>query len=413
MSNAPRSVAARRHWGDSEEGCAVLHLDMDAFFAAVEVHRRPELRGLPVIVGGGERGVVLSATYEARAFGVRSAMPMAQAVRACPQGIVVNPDMKAYRAASRAVMDILHSVTPQVEQVSVDEAYLDVAGVLKLHGGAVKIAENLRHQINEQLGLTCSVGVSTNKLVAKMASTTIKPDGLLLVPASAVAEFVASLPLRAIPGVGPHTNQRLADWGITTVAQLRDTDLSDLTRIVGQRSAVRLRLNALGKDGRQVDPHTVEKSVSAERTYAADTADRMTQTTTINQLAHECARRLRQGGFKGQTVSLKIKFADFRVVQRSRTVPHYLDTSTDIARIAVELLKEAVSSGDLVRLVGVRVSSLVDNERAFEQPSLFDSEADGVGNPKSARAQHLVDQVTAKYGAKALRSGSATPKPEP
>lgn len=391
----------------------MLHLDMDAFFAAVEVHRRPELRGLPVIVGGGERGVVLSATYEARSFGVRSAMPMAQAIRACPQAIVVKPEMGAYRAASRAVMDILHRVTPQVEQVSVDEAYLDVAGVLKLHGGPVKIAQELRRRISQQLGLTCSVGISTNKLVAKMASTTSKPDGLLLVPASSVGEFVASLPLRAIPGVGPQTNQRLADWGITTVAQLRDTDLADLTRIVGQRSAVRLQLNAQGKDGRTVDPHTVEKSVSAERTYAVDTANRLEQTTTINQLAHECARRLRDGGFKGQTVSVKIKFADFRVVQRSRTVPHYLDTAADIARIAVELLEEAVTGGTLVRLVGVRVSSLVENERAFEQPSLFEAHSDQPGGTKSAQAQRLVDQVTAKYGAKALRSGSATPKPEP
>jgi len=230
MSRAPRSEFARRSWGSEEDGCSILHVDMDAFFASVELARRPHLRGRPVIVGGSERSVVLAATYEARAFGVHSAMPMQIARRMCPQAVVVPPDMQAYRDVSAAVMEILGDVTNLLEQASVDEAFLDVSGARRRLGPPSVIAAGIRERVRAQHGITCSVGIASTKFVAKLASGHAKPDGVLLVPRAATVDFLRALPVGALWGVGERTEAALARWGLRTVAELADSDVATIQR---------------------------------------------------------------------------------------------------------------------------------------------------------------------------------------
>src|SRR5690606_18796215 len=226
MSRARAAVDVRRDWGDDEEGASILHVDMDAFFASVELARRPHLRGRPVVVGGKERSVVLAATYEARAFGVHSAMPMARAMAMCPQAVIIPPDHRAYREVSTSVMEILGHVTPLVEQISVDEAFLDVSGARRRLGPPSAIGQMIREQVRREHGITCSVGVAANKFVAKLASTYAKPTGLLLVPRAATVPFLRTLPVEALWGVGAQTQAALARWGLRTVAELADSDVA-------------------------------------------------------------------------------------------------------------------------------------------------------------------------------------------
>ena len=404
MSRGPRSSAARRDWGRDEEGCSILHVDMDAFFASVELARRPQLRGLPVIVGGAQRGVVLAATYEARAFGVHSAMPMTQALRLAPQAVVVPPDHRTYHEVSEGVMGILRDVTALVEQVSVDEAFLDVAGARRRSGPPTVIAEMIRRQVRERYDITCSVGIASTKFVAKLASGHAKPDGVLLIPRTATVDFLRVLPVGALWGVGERTEAALGRWGITTVAQLADSDLDTVQRAVGKVAGAHLHDLAWGRDPRPVHPGREEKSIGAEETFAEDVADPVVVQAKALELADRCAARLRRNGLVTRTVSVKIRASDFRTLTRSRTLVTPTDVGREIYLAARELLAGVDLGGLPVRLVGVRAEGLSAASDAMRQPTLEEATADESGDRR--RAERAMDDVRAKFGTNAIRAAS-------
>lgn len=392
-----RPVAARRDWGTDEEGCSVLHVDMDAFFASVELARRPELRGRPVVVGGSGRSVVLAATYEARAFGVHSAMPMAQALRRCPGAVVVPPDHAAYSAASAAAMGVLREVTPVVEQVSVDEAFLDVSGARRRLGPPTAVAALVRRRVRERVGVTCSVGIAATKLVAKLASGAAKPDGVLLVPRAATVDFLHSLPVEALWGVGERTREVLARWGVTTVAELAATDRDVLRRVLGDAVGRHLHDLAWGRDPRPVVPERVDKSVGAETTLEEDTTDAVVLRALLLRLADRTAGQLRRRGAVARTVSLKLRTADFVTLTRSRTLAAPTDTARELHRVACELLDAVELDGRAVRLVGVRAEGLAPaGERAMTLEEAID---DGSA---VRRAEAALDEVRARFGSAAI-----------
>ncbi|WP_278237137.1 DNA polymerase IV [Isoptericola sp. AK164] len=405
MSRGPRSAAVRRDWGTDEEGATVLHVDMDAFFASVELARRPELRGRPVIVGGRDRGVVLAATYEARAYGVRSAMSMTQALRQCPQAVVVRPDHHAYRDVSRSVMEILGDITAVVEQVSVDEAYLDVAGARRRLGPPTAIGAALRERVRAEHGVTCSVGIGRNKLVAKLASTHAKPDGMLLVPRDATEPFLRALPVGALNGVGDKTEAVLARWGITTVAQLADTEVDVLRAAVGPVAGQHLHNLAWGRDPRPVVAGRAERSIGAETTFERDVADREELVHRLRELADRVAARLRRHEVVARTVTLKVRTSDFRTVTRSRTVETPTDVAQELFAVARELLVGVDLGGLAVRLVGVRGENLRPRTGLSSQPTLFDAEDDRSGARREAEL--AVDAVRARFGTSAVALGAS------
>ena len=409
MSRGPRSAAAKRDWGREEDGCTILHVDMDAFFASVELARRPQLRGLPVIVGGAQRGVVLAATYEARAFGVHSAMPMSAALRMCPQAVVVPPDHHAYHEVSEGVMSVLRDVTALVEQVSVDEAFLDVAGARRRIGPPTAIAALIRTQVRERYGITCSVGIASTKFVAKLASGHAKPDGVLLIPRAATVDFLRILPVGALWGVGERTEAALARWGITTVAELADSDVDTVRRAVGKVAGEHLYDLSWGRDPRPVHPGREEKSVGAEETFVADVADLAVVQAKVLQLADRCAGRLRRNGLVARTVAIKVRTSDFRTLSRART----LVTPTDVGReiyLAARALLAGVDLGGLpVRLVGVRTEGLSPAATTVRQPTL--EEAAGQGSSGRRDAERAMDAVRSRFGAHAIRPGSAEVSP--
>jgi DNA polymerase-4 len=399
MSRAAPGV--RRDWGDNDDGCTILHVDMDAFFAAVELVRRPHLHGRPVIVGGQERSVVLSATYEARAFGIHSAMPMAIARRRCPDAVVVSPDHAAYREASRQVMATLCEFTPLVEQISVDEAFLDVSGARRRFGNPAKIATDIRARIRAEHQLPCSVGVASTKFVAKIASGYAKPDGMVVIPVDATLEFLHSLPITALWGVGEQTAKQLARWGITSVAELATTERSVVQQAVGVAVGAHLHDLAHGRDPRPVTPTRVEKSIGAERTFAQDTSDLTELEQVLVDLSSDCARRLRAQGKVARTVGIKVKLADFTVVSRSRS----LVAGTDIGREIFLLARDLLATLDLrkpVRLVGVRTENLDDVVRVGYQPTLDESTG-----PDRREVEVAIDDVRAKFGSAALVPGTS------
>ncbi|PFG42837.1 DNA polymerase-4 [Isoptericola jiangsuensis] len=406
MSRGPRAESARRDWGSDEEGAGVLHVDMDAFFASVELARRPELRGLPVIVGGRERGVVLAATYEARAFGVRSAMPMSHALARCPQAVVVRPDHAAYRDVSRGVMEILGEVTAVVEQVSVDEAFLDVTGARRRLGLPSEIGAALRERVRAEHGITCSVGIGRNKLVAKLASTHAKPDGLLLVPRDATVDFLRSLPVGALWGVGEKTEQVLARWGVTTVAELADTDVDVLRAAVGPVTGAHLHDLAWGRDPRPVVAGRAERSVGAESTFEQDVRDLDEVARRLRALSDRVAGRMRRHGVVARTVALKVRTSDFRTLTRSRTLPVPTDVAQELYATARDLLGAVDLRGLPVRLVGVRGENLRERSTLATQPSIFD-----VDDPRpTARrdAEVAVDAVRERFGHGAIGLGASS-----
>ncbi|MCV2393433.1 DNA polymerase IV [Actinotalea sp. M2MS4P-6] len=401
MSRSAVPASVRRDWGEDDEGCGILHVDMDAFFASVEVARRPDLRGLPVIVGGDGRSVVLAATYEARAFGVHAAMPMARARRLCPQAVVVPPDRSAYTQTSARVMAVLGDVTAIVEQVSVDEAFLDVSGARRRLGSPTRIAAGIRARVRAELDLACSVGVASTKSVAKLASGMAKPDGLLLVPRGATVELLHSLPVEALWGVGESTRERLARWGILSVAELARTDVAQLQRIVGQALGRHLHDLAWGRDPRPVVPVRQEKSVGAETTFDTDTTDLAFLEARLLELADTCARQLRRRGLQARTVSLKVRTADWQTLTRSRTLGAPTDVAHEIFLAARELLAGVDLAGRAVRLIGVRADQL--SSAQVRQPTL-DEAVDGPGR---RGAEQAMDEVRRRFGPGALGPGTS------
>ncbi len=353
-----------------DAGCTMLHVDMDAFYASVETKRRPELRGRPVVVGGGHRGVVAAASYAARRFGVRSAMPMTQALRLCPRAVVLPPDRAAYSAASAQVMAILRDVTPLVEPLSLDEAFLDVAGAVRAAGRPAQIARQIRARVAADLELTCSVGVAPTKFVAKLASARCKPDGLLVVPVVRVLEFLHPLPVTALWGVGARTAEPLHRLGVRTVGDLAATPYDTLRRAVGTAGAEHLAALAAGVDPRAVNPNEVEKSISAESTLDVDLTAEADVRRELLRLAEEVGGRVRSREFVARTVGIKIRFADFRTITRVRTLPDATASTARIYDTAAELYRGLDLDQPRVRLVGVKCEGLLDAASHAEQLAL-------------------------------------------
>ncbi|BCJ61146.1 DNA polymerase IV [Micromonospora endophytica] len=375
-----------------DTGCPILHVDMDAFYASVEVRHRPELRGRAVVVGGvGPRGVVSSASYEARRYGVRSAMPTMRARALCPHAIFLPPDFARYSAASRAVMQIFRDVTPLVEPLSLDEAFLDVAGARRLFGRPAAIARRIRERVAAEQGLTCSVGVGPTKFVAKLGSTRAKPDGLLVVPAAQVLEFLHPLPVAALWGVGERSEQALLRLGLRTVGDLAAAPVGMLRTALGEAAAAHLHELAAGRDPRRVSPDQAEKSMGAEVTFDVDVDDPDEIRRTLLALAEKVGTRLRAAGQVGRTVSVKVRMADFRTVTRART----LDVPTDVAREIFDTswsLFTALHPGERIRLLGVRTEGLSAAQETPRQLTL--------GAPERGwrEAEAAADAAAARFG---------------
>ncbi|QOC25403.1 DNA polymerase IV [Microbacterium hominis] len=344
--------------GADDTGTRILHVDMDAFYASVEVLDDPSLAGKPLIVGGMEgRGVVSSASYEARRFGVRSAMGVAQALRLCPQAVVVPPHFERYAALSRQVMSIFHDITPLVEPLSIDEAFLDVSGARRLWGSPGEIARMLRARVRSETGLVCSVGVAATKHVAKIASTRSKPDGLLIVSEPDTAAFLAGLPVSALWGVGPKAAEALESRGLRTVSDILAAPRGVLDRALGAAGGERIWQLAHGIDPRAVETQRVEKSIGHEETFLHDVADSAVLRSELRRLSDRVASRLRAGGWRAGTVALKLRYADFTTLSRSQTLAEPSDVGQRIGDVAIALF-DAVELAQPVRLIGVRAEKL-------------------------------------------------------
>jgi DNA polymerase-4 len=406
-ADIPRTGGAlQQTLGDDDTGCTILHVDMDAFFASVEIRRRPELRNRPVVVGGGRRGVVAAASYEARRYGVRSAMSMVQALRRCPHLVVVPPDREAYSAASAVVMDILRDVTPAVEPLSVDEAFLDVAGATRLLGPPAAIAAAIRARVLAELGLTCSVGVATTKFVAKLASARCKPDGLLVVPADRVLAFLHPLPVTVLWGVGARTAEPLHRLGVRTVGDLARTPADTLRRAVGAAAAAHLHDLAAGRDPRPVRPGEPEKSISADHTTEDDLVTGAEVRRELLRLADEVARRVRARGFVARTVGIKIRFADFKTVTRVRTLEAWTDSPRTVYETAADLFDALGLDRPRIRLVGVKAENLRPATAVAQQLSFDDVAA----QPSALDA--AVDATRARFGTSAMRYATLLGAPQ-
>lgn len=383
----------------------ILHLDLDAFFCAVEEQRTPTLRGIAFAVGGrpDQRGVVSSCSYAARAFGVHSAMPMSQAVRLCPHLVVVPPNFGAYRAASEKVMERLNNLTPFVEQISIDEAFLDVT---LLPQEAETLARRLQTQINDELRLPCSLGVATSKLVAKIANNLGKtqakregsPNAILVVPPGQEAAFLAPLPVIELWGVGPKTAKQLEALGIHTIGQLAAWPADDLTRRFGKHGS-ELAMRSKGLDNRPVEVEGETKSVSKETTFTNDMSDEQTLKRTLRQLAEGVGRRLRQDGLRGTTIKLKLRWADFSTLSRQTTLDQPTNHDAEIYEVANQLFDKTWQRGQPVRLIGVGVSGFEDSER---QLNLWGEEA----ADENRRLESALDKLRDRFGDKAIRRGS-------
>ena len=343
----------------------MLHADLDAFYASVEQLDNPELRGKPVVVGGPaeSRGVVAAASYEARAFGVRSAMPMSVALRQCPEAVRVSPRFDRYGQMSKVVMGLFRALTPLVEPLSLDEAFLDVSAIADDAASAERVAARLKQRVKAATGLTLSVGGGANKTIAKIASDLRKPDGLLIVPHGEEAEFLAPLPIRALWGIGPKSEQALVSAGIRTIGDLAARTDADAQRLLGSRGEFVLGM-ARGVDDRGIETDYERKSVGAETTFARDLSDGSELREALAGIAADVARRLRAEGVKAHTVAIKLRYADFRTITRQRSLPAPLDDAEAIAQTAAALLDKVLAPGDRFRLLGVHASGLVRrNER--------------------------------------------------
>ncbi|MGH3501815.1 MAG: DNA polymerase IV [Nocardioidaceae bacterium] len=385
----------------SDAGCTIMHVDMDAFFVCVATRNRPELHGQPVIVGGGSRGVVLSASYAARGCGIRSAMPMSRARRMCPQAVVLPPDFAQVSAVSAAVMETFRSVTPAVEPLSTDEAFLDVSGSLRRFPSPTAIGDYLRARIFDEQQITCSVGVATTAQLAKLASRQAKPDGLLVVPRDAVTAFLHPLAVEELWGVGAVTADRLHQLGLRTVGDLAHTPLATVQRALGQVAGARLHAMAWGDDARPVTPRRgpdePDRSIGSDETFGRDTDDPAVVRRELLRLAGNVATRMRSAGVVGRTITLKVRFADFTTITRSRTRRDGTNLTPEIYATAGELLAALGLQRARVRLVGVRVEGLADARTSPRQLRL-DEPAHGW-----ADAERAVDRAASRFGSQAVR----------
>jgi DNA polymerase-4 len=380
---------------------AIIHLDMDAFYAAVEVLDDPELKGKPVIVGGSkERGVVSSASYEARKFGVHSAQPIATAARLCPQGVFLPVRMWRYQEISQQIFQIFQRFSPLVEPLSLDEAFLDVTGSTRLFGTPEEIARKIKEQVVEETGLTVSAGVAPSKFVAKIASDMQKPDGLTIVPEGKVEEFLEPLPIEKLWGVGKATRKILAHLGVRTIGDLGLLSSKLLVRKLGKQG-LHLYLLAKGVDEREVEPEREVKSVGHEDTYPIDISDVEEARKQLLSLATRVAKRLRGYGLVGKTVTLKVKYYDFVQITRSITLGEPTDDNRKIFQTCCDLLEKTEVGRRPVRLLGISLSQLSDSDET-KQLALF-----AVEEPdRSRRLNKALDTISEKFGDKAIVPGT-------
>lgn len=380
----------------------IMHLDMDAFYASIEQRDRPELRGLPVVVGArpGGRGVVATCSYEARRFGIRSAMPIGEARRRCPDAVFLRPDMPRYGAESRKVMGLLSALSPLVEPVSIDEAYLDISGLERLLGPPEAIGRRAKRAIAGELGLSASVGIGPNRLIAKLASDHRKPDGLTVVQPQEVAAFLAPLPVRRLRGVGARTGERLERMGIRSVAQLRACPVPLLARYLGRSAAEGLLRQAAGVASDRVGGSEGRKSISKETTFATDLRDQGRLRDVLLELAAEVGRRARREGLAGRRVTLKIRFDGFETHTHRRRLDAPTHSDREIFHVARALYREARRPGRGVRLLGVGLADWCAGGQG--QMELF---APPGRRRREEELWRTLDRVAERFGSGKLRLG--------
>ncbi len=376
----------------------IMHVDMDAFFASVELLDRPDLVGKPVIVGhAAHRSVVTAATYEARRYGVNSAMPMAVALRRCPHAVVLQPHFERYAHYSKVVMRILESITPQVEPLSVDEAFLDVAGARRLMGSSWQIGTLIRERVHSETGLRCSAGAAATKFVAKLASGHAKPDGLLVIRDSETLEFLHPLPVSELWGVGGKTEEALTRLGLRTIGDLAHAPIGMLRHAIGDAGATRLHDLAWGRDPRAVSPGREEKSIGHETTFETDRTDPEELNRVLLALSDAVGRRLRSSGITARTVALRLRFSDFTTITRSRTLADPTDLGRRIYEEVRALYAQANPQARPVRLLGVRAEQLTGDVASI---GLWDDDEPW------REAEQAVDAVSERFGAGIVRPAS-------
>ncbi|MFZ0528951.1 MAG: DNA polymerase IV [Propionicimonas sp.] len=380
----------------------IMHVDMDAFYASVELRRRPELRDRPMWVGGAARGVVLSANYPARAYGVSGGMSSAQARRLCPQAVSLPPDFDAYSAVSAGVVAVFEAFSAKVECASIDEAYLDLAGALRHEPSAATIGERLRAVVRDEQGIPCSVGVGPNKLIAKMASNAAKPDGLLEVPPESVLGFLHPRPVEHLVGVGASTAGRLHRLGIRTIGELADAPRTTLQGTFGPRAGALLAELAWGRDASRVVARSGERGVGCQETFSRDTDDRATVQAELLRVSVKVAARMRAARVLGRTVTLSVRFADFTDLSRSTTLASPTDRTDEVYAAASGLLGRLSSRRLRIRRVGVRVTGLMDRCEVALQPTL-DAPDHGWREAEAA-----ADKAIRKFGPNAVKRAVLT-----
>ena len=375
----------------------ILHVDMDAFFASVEERDNPALKGKAVVVGTGIRGVVSAANYEARKFGIHSAMPVGRAKRLAPHAIFVPPNMSRYSEVSSHIMEIFRSVTPLVVPLSLDEALLDVTGVKRLLGDGREIAKQIRAKVEASEGITCSVGIATTKFIAKLASGRCKPNGMLEIASDRVLEFLHPLPVNAIWGVGPKTNEELLKLGLQTVADIANTPRQTLIRALGEAAGASLYELSWGRDYRDVEPEEEDKSISAAETFDTDTEDQEIVLRELLRLTERATYRMREKDFSARTISIKVRFADFKTITRSKTVPLAISATHEVFEVVKTLFLALKLDRARIRLVGVSLDGLEDGIDATEQLVLGERENGW------RQATAAIDKASARFGQGSVR----------
>ena len=375
----------------------ILHVDMDAFYASVAELDHPELRGKPVVVGAGVRGVVLSANYAARKFGIRAAMPVGRAQRMAPQAIFVAPEHHRYAEISERVMAIFGDITPLVEPISLDEAFLDITGALRLLGSPREIATRIRARVHVEEGITCSVGIAPNKFLAKLASQQCKPNGLLEIEEEKIIDFLHPLPASAMWGVGPKTGEALARLGLHTIGDIAHTPRNTLIRALGDATGSSLYELAWGNDFRSVEVDEPDKSISAAETFAYDLDNPEEILREFLRLTEKAASRLRERNLFAKTISIKVRFSDFSTINRSKTLSQPIDSTHDIYEVVRTLYRALKIERARLRLVGVALENLHDE--SYEQMVL------GAREKGWREADSAIDRARARFGRSSVRPG--------
>lgn len=374
------------------ERSTILHVDMDAFFASVSELEYPEYQGKPLVVGAGARGVVLSANYLARKFGIRAAMPVARAQRMAPTAIFIPPDHERYSEVSRRVMEIFFEFTPHVEPLSLDEAFLDVSGSRRLFGEGREIASLIRERVRSQERITCSVGIASTKFIAKLASGRCKPDGMLEILDDRVLTFLHPLPVSELWGVGPKTNEELQRLGLRTVGEIAQTPLATLKRALGEGVGETLYELAWGRDFREVVTDAPEKSISAAETFAYDLEDREEILRELLRLSDRATHRMRARELRARTIGLKVRFSDFTNLTKSKTLALPINGMHEVFEVARDLFLSLKLEGSRIRLLGVSLENLVSEAGAVEQLALGERESGW------REAQAAIDRAIDRFG---------------